>query len=66
MCFAGQAPAFMPPLRFRGTPFQRAVWRALLKIPYRLMAIWRMKWLQIVHCHRVVGADGSLTGGRRS
>jgi methylated-DNA-[protein]-cysteine S-methyltransferase len=41
--FAGQAPAFMPPLCFRGTPFQQAVWRALLKIPYRFMAIWHMK-----------------------
>lgn len=64
--FCGAGAGVYAAAAFLGTPFQQAVWRALLKIPYRLMAIWRMKWLQIVHCHRVVGADGSLTGGRRS
>jgi methylated-DNA-[protein]-cysteine S-methyltransferase len=86
--FTGQAPAFVPPLHFRGTPFQQAVWRALLKIPYgrtttygRLAhemaadcawvhpaaravggAVGRNRIAIIVPCHRVVGADGGLTG----
>ena len=32
--FAGQRREFDIPLAFRGTPFQRAVWAALLDIPY--------------------------------
>jgi methylated-DNA-[protein]-cysteine S-methyltransferase len=32
--FAGQRREFDLPLAFRGTPFQRAVWAALLEIPY--------------------------------
>ena len=32
--FSGAQPDFTPPLRLRGTPFQRAVWEALRAIPY--------------------------------
>ncbi|SEF22199.1 methylated-DNA-[protein]-cysteine S-methyltransferase [Amycolatopsis pretoriensis] len=32
--FAGQRREFDLPLAFRGTPFQRSVWAALLDIPY--------------------------------
>lgn len=32
--FAGQRRSFDLPLRYAGTPFQRAVWEALLAIPY--------------------------------
>ncbi len=32
--FGGAEPGFTPPLRLRGTPFQTAVWEALLTIPY--------------------------------
>jgi methylated-DNA-[protein]-cysteine S-methyltransferase len=32
--FAGQRRAFELPLDLRGTPFQRAVWDALLRIPF--------------------------------
>lgn len=32
--FAGREPGFFPVLHLRGTPFQRAVWRLLLEIPY--------------------------------
>ena len=32
--FAGQRPDFTPPLRPRGTAFQRRVWRELSTIPY--------------------------------
>lgn len=32
--FAGREPDFTPPLRARGTAFQRAVWAALTEIPY--------------------------------
>lgn len=32
--FAGICPAFMPPLKPQGTPFQELVWQLLLGIPY--------------------------------
>jgi len=32
--FAGNKPADRPPLGAEGTPFQKAVWQALLSVPY--------------------------------
>ena len=32
--FSGKVPGFTPPLRMKGTAFQRAVWERLLTIPY--------------------------------
>ena len=32
--FAGRKPDFLPKIRLCGTPFQRAVWEALLRVPY--------------------------------
>jgi len=32
--FAGERPNLMPPLAPKGTPFQQAVWKELLAIPY--------------------------------
>ncbi|MCR4860483.1 MAG: methylated-DNA--[protein]-cysteine S-methyltransferase, partial [Bacteroidales bacterium] len=32
--FRGEVPDFTPRLDLRGTPFQKAVWDALLQIPY--------------------------------
>lgn len=32
--FSGRDPGFLPPLRPRGTPFQRRVWGLLQRIPY--------------------------------
>ena len=32
--FGGSVPGFVPRLDLRGTPFQRAVWDALLAVPY--------------------------------
>ncbi len=70
-------------LDLHGTPFQRAVWQALLAIPpgrtstYAAIAgqagasaamraagaaIGRNPVSILVPCHRVIGADGSLTG----
>lgn len=81
--FAGSRRCFDLPLAPRGTPFQLAVWRALLSIPYgetvsygelaqRLgtpgaaravgVANGANPLPVIVPCHRVIGADGSLTG----
>ena len=86
--FSGKEPGFMPPLRPRGSPFQKAVWDALLAIPYGKTvtygqiadrinarrgqsrtsaravggAVGRNPISLLVPCHRVVGADGSLTG----
>lgn len=90
--FRGERRTFDIPLDMRGTPFDRAVWRALLDIPYGETssygelaarvdpAVFRTDvepWQRaravgaangrnpvsiIVPCHRVIGADGSLTG----
>ena len=32
--FSGREPGFLPPLRPRGTPFRRRVWKLLGEIPY--------------------------------
>ncbi len=66
-----------------GTPFQRAVWQALLAIPFGQQGVygelaWQLERPRavravgaavgrnpvsiIVPCHRVVGANGALTG----
>lgn len=66
-----------------GTPFQRAVWQALLAIPFGRQGVYGELARQlgrphavravgsavgrnpvsiIVPCHRVIGANGSLTG----
>jgi methylated-DNA-[protein]-cysteine S-methyltransferase len=81
--FEGKRAAFELPLAPRGTPFQQAVWRALLAVPFGATstysavaaAIRRPKAVRavgaaiganpigiVVPCHRIVGADGSLTG----
>ena len=82
--FSGKEPGFTPPLRMRTTPFRKAVWEALLTIPYgqtvtygeiaRRLGMPRMSAQAvggavgrnaisiIIPCHRVVGANGSLTG----
>lgn len=81
---AGRRTGFELPLDLsRGTPFQQAVWHALLAIPrggthsygglglalgrpaaMRAVgaAVGRNPLSVIVPCHRVIGADGSLTG----
>ena len=90
--FAGELRAFEIDLDMRGPAFDRAVWRALLDIPYgetesygelaarvdpdvfrtdvepwqRARAVGAANGRNpvsiIVPCHRVIGADGSLTG----
>lgn len=81
--FAGQRTRFTIPLDFSGTEFQRAVWRALLTIPFGETRSYRQIAEQIgrptavravgaangrnpisiiAPCHRVIGADGTLTG----
>ena len=82
--FAGDLAALDAlPVETAGTPFQRAVWRALRDIPcgetvsYGKLArqIGAPKAVRavglangsnpigvVVPCHRVIGADGSLTG----
>ncbi len=82
--FSAELTTFSLPLDLdSGTNFQRAVWRALLELPYGTTAsygalsaridrpravravssaIGRNPLSIIVPCHRVVGADGSLTG----
>ncbi|MGW0498560.1 methylated-DNA--[protein]-cysteine S-methyltransferase [Streptomyces sp. NPDC003007] len=81
--FAGELKEFTVPLRLHGTPFQRAVWDQLRRIPYgetrtygRLadtlgtphasravgLANGRNPIGVIIPCHRVIGANGGLTG----
>lgn len=81
--FAGKRTVFSVPLDTVGTNFQKAVWQALLTIPFGKKASYREiaekienpKAVRavglanganpvsiIVPCHRVIGADGSLTG----
>ena len=74
---AGERRAFSVPVAISGTAFRQACYRAVMQIPYGEIAatVGRPKaaravgaamaqnplWL-IVPCHRVCGADGSLTG----
>lgn len=81
--FSGTRREFDLPLSLHGTPFQKSVWRELLRIPYGQTATYgelaerignpkacravgmannRNPIVIIVPCHRVIGADGSLTG----
>lgn len=81
--FAGRRQRFEVPLDTPGTPFQRAVWERLARIPcgrtvsYSALAreagraaavraaaraVGDNRIAIIVPCHRVVGADGNLTG----
>ena len=81
--FAGTRRAYSVPLAPAGTPFQLAVWEALLGIPYGATVSYgelarrlgvaagaRAVGLAnganplpiVVPCHRVIGADGALTG----
>lgn len=81
--FDGQTLLPDLPLQPKGTPFQRAVWQALLQIPpgesrsYGELAaqlgkpgsaravgaaVGRNPVSILIPCHRVLGADGSLTG----
>jgi methylated-DNA-[protein]-cysteine S-methyltransferase len=90
--FAGELRGFDLALDLHGTPFQKAVWRQLLEIPYgatvsygelagqldesvfrsdiepyqRARAVGAANGRNpisiVVPCHRVIGADGSLTG----
>ncbi len=79
----GQLKNWSVPLDMRGTPFQKAVWTALLDIPYGDLATYgdiarrigrpsavravaaavgKNPLAIVVPCHRVIGANGALTG----
>lgn len=81
--FSGKRTSFNLPLDFKGTPFQKAVWDYLTKIPFgetrsygqvakdlgnpkAMRAVGaansRNPISIIAGCHRVIGANGSLTG----
>jgi len=81
--FAGKRTRFDLPLAPRGTAFQKAVWAALLRIPFGETASYgelaraigkpsasravgaangRNPLSIVIPCHRVIGADGSMTG----
>lgn len=81
--FAGRLRAFQTPVAFPGSEHQRAVWRALLAVPYGetwtygklatkagkpsavravARAVGENRLAVVLPCHRIVGADGQLTG----
>lgn len=81
--FCGKRREFDLPIELRGTDFQKAVWRELIKIPFGetktygeiAAAVGKPKAaravggacnknhiLIAVPCHRVIGANGNLTG----
>lgn len=81
--FSGERYTFDLPLDPQGTEFQKAVWQALLDIPYGTTCTYqhiaqkirRPKAMRavgaangknpipvIIPCHRVIGANGNLTG----
>jgi methylated-DNA-[protein]-cysteine S-methyltransferase len=81
--FRGKRTTFEVPLAAEGTPFQRAVWKAIADVGFGETisyaelarragrpggaraagaATGRNPIGIIVPCHRIVGADGSLTG----
>ena len=76
--FAGELPLPpLPPLDPAGTPFQRRVWDLLLAIPYGSTTTYGTLARELglspasaravgssilIPCHRVLGADGRLTG----
>jgi methylated-DNA-[protein]-cysteine S-methyltransferase len=81
--FRGVRTRFELPVRLQGTPFQLAVWSALLDIPHGRTSTYAQVAARIgrpraaravgaangrnpisivVPCHRLIGADGGLTG----
>jgi methylated-DNA-[protein]-cysteine S-methyltransferase len=81
--FDRKRQVFSIPLDFRGTPFQKKVWEALLTIPFGETRTYSQIAIQIgspkavravgasngrnpisiiAPCHRVIGANGKLTG----
>ena len=81
--FRGVRTGFELPIRLEGTPFQRAVWAALLDIPFGQTSTYaevaarlgRPRAVRavgaangqnpisiVVPCHRLIGANGDLTG----
>jgi AraC family transcriptional regulator, regulatory protein of adaptative response / methylated-DNA-[protein]-cysteine methyltransferase len=81
--FGGTRKAFELPLLYPGSDFERAVWEALMAIPYgetrsygaQAVSLGRPEAVRavagangrnrialVIPCHRVIGADGSLTG----
>lgn len=83
--WAGRLREWTLPIDWSGTPFQQAVWRKLLEIPWGSTATYGQVAHMIgrptavravaravgdnplpivVPCHRVIGANGTLTGYR--
>ena len=68
--FKGKEPGFLPSLEPQGSAFRQMVWKILCEIPYGRSTTYGEIARKVAHnpisimipCHRVMGADGSLTG----
>ena len=64
--FAGTRRTFELPLELEGTDFQRRAWLGLAEIPRAARAVGAANGANplpiVLPCHRLIGANGSLTG----
>lgn len=61
--FSGEAPAFTPPLRPEGTPFQQEVWTQLLAVPYGETTTYGTLAAQIAKRRDVAHFSAQAVGG---
>ena len=61
--FSGKEPNFTPPLNPCGTPFQKAVWEVLLKVPYGKTITYGEIARRLEESGKTVRASAQAVGG---